>query len=116
MSRKGREIDDYLADILESISEVEEFLQGMNYDNFAADKRTVNAVIRSLEVIGEATKHIPASFRSKHPDIPWSRMAGMRDVLIHDYMGVDLKTVWKAAQDRLPEIKPLLEALAVATL
>ena len=93
MSRKGREIDDYLADILSSINEVEEFLQGMNYDNFATDKKTVNAVIRSLEVIGEATKHIPASFRNKHPDIPWSRMAGMRDVLIHDYMGVDLKTV-----------------------
>lgn len=90
MSRKGREIDDYLADILSSINEVEEFLHGMNYDNFATDKKTVNAVIRSLEVIGEATKHIPASFRNKHPDIPWSRMAGMRDVLIHDYMGVDL--------------------------
>jgi len=116
MSRKGREIDDYLADILESISEVEEFLHGLTYDSFATDRKTVNAVIRSLEVIGEATKHIPASFRNRHPDIPWSRMAGMRDVLIHDYMGVDLKTVWKVAQDRLPEIKPMLEGLAGATL
>ncbi|OGR17918.1 MAG: hypothetical protein A2X81_02210 [Desulfobacterales bacterium GWB2_56_26] len=113
MSRKGREITDYLCDILTSIVEIEEFLQGMTYATFASDKKTVNAVIRSLEVLGEATKHIPASFRKKHPDIPWSRMAGMRDVLIHDYMGVDLMTVWKVAQERLPEIKPLIEGLSV---
>jgi uncharacterized protein with HEPN domain len=112
MSRKGREIVDYLADILESIGEIEEFLHGMTYDNFASDKKTINAVIRSLEVIGEATKHIPASFRIKHPEIPWSRMAGMRDVLIHDYMGVDLMTVWKVTQERLPVIKPLLGSLS----
>lgn len=86
MSKKGREISDYLDDILASISEVEEFLKDMNYEEFAADKKTVNAVIRSLEVLGEATKHIPASFRNKHPEIPWSKMTGMRDVLIHDYI------------------------------
>ena len=79
----------------------------------AADKKTVNAVIRSLEVLGEATKHVPAAYRNKHPDVPWSKMAGMRDVLIHDYMGVDLKTVWKVAQERLPEIKPLIDKLVV---
>ncbi len=73
--------------------------------------KTINAVIRSLEVLGEATKHIPASFRTKHPDIPWSKMAGMRDVLIHDYMGVDLMTVWKVAKERLPEIKMLVKVL-----
>ncbi len=105
---KGREIDDYLADVMDAILEVEEFTNGMSYDAFVADKKTVNAVIRSLEVLGEATKHIPATFRHKHADIPWSKMAGMRDVLIHDYMGVDLKTVWKVAQERLPEIKPLI--------
>lgn len=108
---KGREIADYLGDILNAIIEVEEFISGMSYDVFVLDKRTINAVIRSLEVLGEATKHIPAGFRTKHPDVPWSKMAGMRDVLIHDYMGVDLKTVWKAAQERLPEIKPLVEDL-----
>lgn len=73
----------------------------------------LNAVIRSLEVLGEATKHVPATFRHKHPEIPWGKMAGMRDVLIHDYMGVDLMTVWKVALERLPEIKPLLEGLTV---
>lgn len=113
MSKKGREIADYLADILGSIVEVEEFVHGITYTAFAADKKTINAVIRSLEVLGEATKHVPAAYRNKHPDIPWSKMAGMRDVLIHDYMGVDLMTVWKVVQERLPEIKPLVDALVV---
>jgi uncharacterized protein with HEPN domain len=87
---KGREIADYLDDIRNAIAEVEEFTCGMTFEAFAEDKKTVNAVIRSLEVLGEATKGIPAIFRRKHPDIPWSKMVGMRDVLIHDYMGVDL--------------------------
>lgn len=108
---KGLEFDDYLADILNAITEVDEFTSGMTYDNFEEDRKTINAVIRSLEVLGEATKHIPVSFRNKHPDIPWSKMAGMRDVLIHNYMGVDLLTVWKVAKERLPEIRPAIEAL-----
>ena len=110
MSKK-RDIADYLDDILTAVADVEVFVSGINFDTFTQDKKTVNAVIRSLEVLGEATKRIPESFRQKHPNIPWSKMAGMRDVLIHDYMGVDLKTVWKVAQERLPELKPLLEKL-----
>lgn len=111
---KRREMADYLDDILTAIADVEEFTRGMYYETFAEDKKTVNAVIRSLEVLGEATKRIPTSFRQKHPDIPWSKMVGMRDVLIHDYMGVDLKTVWKVAQERLTELKPLIERLIPA--
>jgi len=110
---KRREIADYLDDILTAVSEVEEFTRDMTYETFAADKKTVNAVIRSLEVLGEAAKHIPASFRKRYPDIPWNKMAGMRDVLIHDYMGVDLNTVWKVAHERLPELKPLFKGLSL---
>lgn len=108
---KGAEVTDYLEDIVNAIAEVEEFIQGMSYDDFAADRKTINAVIRSLEVLGEATKHIPATVRKKHPDIPWKNMAAMRDVLIHNYMGVDLKTVWKVVKERLPGLKPLVERL-----
>jgi len=108
---KGLDIADYLSDIAKAIDEVEEFTKGMSFDVFASDRKTVNAVIRSLEVLGEATKHIPAAVRKKHPGIPWKNMAAMRDVLIHNYMGVDLKTVWKVAKERLPELKPLLEKL-----
>lgn len=106
---KGREITDYLDDIRNAISEVEDFTLGMDFEKFVTDKKTINAVIRSLEVIGEATKHIPSSIRKKHPEIPWTRMAGMRDVLIHDYMGVDLKTIWNVIRERLPELKIHLE-------
>ena len=108
---KGREIADYLADILNAIVEIDDFVREMNYEEFTTDKKTINAVIRSLEVLGEATKHIPATFRKKHPDIPWSKMAGLRDVLIHDYMGVDLMTVWKVVKERLPEVKVQIERL-----
>jgi uncharacterized protein with HEPN domain len=108
---KGREISDYLDDIVTAIADAEEFTSGMSYEMFAADKKTVNAVIRCLEILGEAAKHIPTSFRKKHPAIPWNKMAGMRDVLIHDYMGVDLKTVWKVTEERLLELKPLLEEI-----
>lgn len=110
MSKK-REIGDYLDDILTAVADVEVFIGDINYDTFVLDKKTVNAVIRSLEVLGEATKRIPTSFRQKHHEIPWNKMAGMRDVLIHDDMGVDLKTVWKVVQERLPELKSLLEKL-----
>ncbi|MFN2366546.1 MAG: DUF86 domain-containing protein [Desulfurivibrionaceae bacterium] len=71
---KGAEIADYLEDIVNAIAEVEEFIQGMSYEDFAADRKTINAVIRSLEVLGEATKHIPATVRKKHPDIPWKNI------------------------------------------
>ena len=108
---KGRELSDYIDDIINAIADVTDFAHGMSYEMFVADKKTVSAVIRSLEVLGEAAKHIPVSFRKKHPDIPWSKMAGMRDILIHDYMGVDLMTVWKVSQERLLELQPLLKGL-----
>ncbi len=108
---KGREISDYIDDIITAIADVADFTQEMSYETFTSDKKTVNAVIRYLEVLGETAKHIPTSFRKKHPDIPWSKMSGMRDVLIHDYMGVDLMTVWKVSQERLLGLKPLLEGL-----
>jgi uncharacterized protein with HEPN domain len=106
---KRRDIDDHLNDILVAIHDIEEFTENMDYDAFASDKKTFYAVIRSLEILGEATKRIPLSFRDKHPEVPWSKMAGMRDVLIHDYMGVDAKTVWKVVEGRLPELKRLLQ-------
>ncbi|MDF1581165.1 MAG: DUF86 domain-containing protein [Desulfuromonadales bacterium] len=108
---KGRDVVDYLADIAVAIDEVNEFTLGMSFETFSNDKKTVNAVIRSLEVVGEASKHIPIDFRDEHPEIPWKQMAGMRDVLIHDYMGVDLMTVWKVVRERLQELKPMIAAL-----
>ena len=78
-----REIVDYLQDIIDAMDAAEEFTSDMEYDEFAADKKTVYAVIRSMEIIGEAVKNIPGDERKKYPGIPWRAMAGMRDKVIH---------------------------------
>ena len=79
---------DYVQDMLDSINDIENFIEGMNFDDFKNDRKTINAVIRSIEVIGEASKKIPKSIRERHPDIPWKKIAGMRDKLIHEYFCV----------------------------
>lgn len=100
---------DYIADILTAIQEVEDFTRAMGYENFAGDKKTVNAVVRSLEVMGEAAKRVPDAVRLQYPDVPWKRMTGMRDKLIHEYSGVDLEIVWTVVKTELPPVKPLIE-------
>lgn len=84
----------YLKDILTAITSIEEFVKGMDFDEFRKDDKTSSAVIRKFEIIGEATKKIPESLKKKYPEIPWKEMAGMRDKLIHFYFGIDYKLVW----------------------
>ncbi len=99
----------YLKDILQNMREAEEFIRDMDYQQFVADKKTLNAVLRSIEVIGEAAKHVPEELRAKYQAVPWKEMAGMRDKLIHDYLGVDEETVWLVIKDRIPSIRPTIE-------
>jgi len=96
-----RDVRDYLSDILQSIEDIRSFTSGMSFAQFTSDKKTINAVIRSLEIIGEAVKKIPSSIRSRHPELPWAEVAGMRDKLIHEYFGVDLEIVWETLQSDL---------------
>jgi len=102
---------DYILDILTSIQEIEEFVEGMNFEDFVEDRKTVNAVIRSLEVMGEAVKKIPLEIREKYQEIPWKYIAGMRDKLIHEYHGVDLEIVWEVIEKEIPPLKPKFEKI-----
>jgi uncharacterized protein with HEPN domain len=89
-----RTILDYLEDIAGAISDIRSFMEGMSADEFMVDKKTVNAVVRSLEIIGEATGKIPKDIRERYRNVPWEEMIGMRNRLIHEYFGVDLDIVW----------------------
>jgi uncharacterized protein with HEPN domain len=95
----------YLHDITAAIERIEEFVGNMDLEAFKADDKTVSAVIRKLEIIGEAAKGVPVEIRSNHPHIPWREMSGMRDKLIHFYFGVDYDLVWATVKRRLPAVK-----------
>lgn len=100
-----RTYTDYLRDILDAVEKVGKFTEGMHFEQFAAGDRTNFAIVRALEVIGEATKNITPAIREQYPYIPWSEMARMRDKLIHDYFGVDLQVVWRMVQEDLPPLQ-----------
>lgn len=99
---RGRVYSDYLRDMLESAVKATEFVSGMNFDDFRKDEKTIYAVVRALEIIGEAAKKIPKVLGDSYPEIPWREIAGTRDKLIHEYFGVNLLVVWRTVQDDLP--------------
>ncbi len=104
----NREASDFLTDILDAISDLRDFTTDMTFEEFYADKKTVNACIRSLEIVGEATKKIPSDIRQLKPSLPWQAISGMRDKLIHEYFGVDLAIVWQTIQY---DLRPFEQAL-----
>jgi uncharacterized protein with HEPN domain len=104
-------VKDYVNDIVDSMNKAVKFIEGMSYEQFIQDDKTVFAVVRALEIIGEAVKKIPEEIRVKYPEIPWKGMAGMRDKVIHEYFGVNLKYVWETVRKRIPELKPMFERL-----
>lgn len=96
----------YLADILNAMQSIQGFVEGISFEEFTQDDKTASAVLRKLEIIGEAAKNVPKDLRDKYPEIPWKEMAGMRDRLIHVYFGVDYRLVWRTTAKRIPEIMP----------
>ncbi|OHD63822.1 MAG: hypothetical protein A2176_11920 [Spirochaetes bacterium RBG_13_51_14] len=108
---KKREYRDFINDIIDSIHDIDQFIGDISYEEFVKDRKTINAVIRSIEIIGEAAKNIPDSVKDKNTAIPWKKMSGMRDKLIHGYFGIDYEILWKTVKDDLPPLIPIVKKL-----
>jgi uncharacterized protein with HEPN domain len=100
--------------MLEAIGRIEEFVQGIDLATFVADRRTSDAIVRNLEIIGEAARYVPDEVASRYPGVPWKKAREMRNVLAHAYFGVDLPTVWKTIQEDLPPLKAQLREVLQA--
>ncbi len=101
----------YLQDIIEAMVAVQEFTEGINFETFVADDKTASAVVRKLEIIGEATKNVPETIRQKYPQVPWRNMAGMRDRIIHAYFDINHSVVWDTLKNRIPALQPIIEQI-----
>ena len=108
-----RDCREHLADILNAAQKALDFVAGMSYEDFLADDKTIYAVIRALEIIGEAAKRIPPDLRDLHPQVPWRSMAGIRDKLIHNYVNVHPEVVWRTVTEDLPPLLPMLRRVLV---
>jgi len=95
----------YLNDILAAISKIEKYVNDLSFQEFTRDEMRVDAVVRNLEVIGEAAKHVPEESRTKYPFIEWRKISGLRDILIHEYFGVDHDVLWDIVKNKIPVLK-----------
>ncbi len=101
-----------IEDILEAISAIEEYTAGMTFKSWENDRKTRDAVIRNFEIIGEAATHVPEQVQCRYSHIPWAKMKGIRNILIHEYFGVDTDVVWMTIQKDLGPLKKMLEEIS----
>jgi len=95
----------YLKDILIAIKKINEYTRGLTFERLKRDNLVIDAIVRNLEIIGEASKNIPGRIREKYPDIEWKKVCGLRDILIHEYFGIDLPILWDIIKNKLPDLK-----------
>jgi uncharacterized protein with HEPN domain len=100
-----------MTDVLDAIEKIERYTAGLTFDQFEANEMVLDAVVRNLEIIGEATRYIPATLRERYTQIEWSRVVGFRNIVIHAYFAVDVEIVWTIATQRLSELKTVLTGM-----
>jgi len=108
-----KDISVFLEHILNEIGRISDFIKGLSFEDFMNDEKTKYAVVRAIEVIGEAVKNLPLSVRSENSNVPWEDIVGMRDKLMHQYFGIDYKKVWAVIEKDLPELKVNIKKLLV---
>ncbi len=101
----------YLEDIRESCAKIERYTHGLSFESFRADEKTVDAVLRNLTVIGEAVKHLPDDLRNRYPEVEWRKIAGLRDIVVHEYFGIDEDILWDIIQNKIPELLGSVERI-----
>jgi len=104
----------YLDDIREACEKILRYSQGLDLDQFVQDEKTFDAVVRNLEIIGEATKHIPPEMRARYPNVEWHKIAGLRDIVAHEYFGLDEDILWDVVQNRIPVLLDSIQQILAA--
>ncbi len=112
MSKTHRDVRLFINDIVEAIAKIEKYVYDKSYEGFQKDEKTKDAVVRNLEIVGEAVRNIPEDFKEKYPDVDWKAAAGMRDKLIHGYFGVSMAIVWETVKSDLPPFKKRLTEIS----
>jgi len=100
-----RDYKAYLKDIFEAIDRIESYITNLTFDDFSESRLYQDAIVRNLEIIGEAVKRLPEKIIDKYPEIEWKKIAGLRDILIHAYFGIDTEIVWDVIKNKIPELK-----------
>lgn len=107
-----RDPDLLIEDILTAIRKIERYTAGTTWELFRQDEKTIDAVVRNLEIIGEAARHLQDELIARQPDVPWRQIAGMRNRIVHDYVGLDLEIIWHVVRNDLPHLRSRLADLA----
>ena len=100
-----------IADIVDCIVKIERYTKGYTFERFQGDEKTIDSVLRNLEIIGEAARHLPEEIRAQYPDIPWVEMLTMRNIVIHEYHGVNLRIIWQTVKEDLPPLVPRMKQI-----